>query len=264
MHSEQHAGGVGGLGEEAVNVIPEREFQAKGHPARTAAHSAGQVDEQRVFGIHLDAHLIELLFQPLASHRVAEKQGAGVLVIDEEAVGIALGLLAPLLHRYPVILGVFHDDHPVFAQLALLPLPRIGGHVHGDGEAELGAHDADGHAEVAGRAHRNAVLAEELAELVREQLAIVVLFAEQPGLDGQPFGVGQHLVDAATGLDGAGDRQVAVFFQQQPAGDVNAVTLIESCLHGRDGRDFGLQHALHGTGLGKGLAQVGGEAGQAG
>ncbi|MNH18176.1 hypothetical protein D3C79_778740 [compost metagenome] len=152
----------------------------------------------------------------------------------------------------------------MFAQLALLPLPRIGGHVHGDGEAELGAHDADGHAEVAGRAHRNAVLAEELAELVREQLAIVVLFAEQTGLDGQPFGVGQHLVDAATGLDGAGDGQVAVFFEQQLAGQLDAVALVQGGLHRRDGRYLGLQNAFAGAGLGEGVAHVGGEAGEAG
>jgi hypothetical protein len=77
--------------------------------------------------------------------------------------------------------------------------------VDGDAKAEAGAHDADGEAEVAGRPHRDAVLAEEVAELVREQRAIVIRLAQQPSLDGQVFGMGQHLVDAAARLDGAGD-----------------------------------------------------------
>ena len=134
----------------------------------------------------------------------------------------------------------------------------------GDAKAEAGAHDADGHAEVAGGAHRDAVLTEEVAELVREQLAIVVLFAEQAGLDRQPLGMGQHLVDAAARLDGAGDGQMAVFFEQQSTGDLNAVTLVESGLHRGNGCDLGLQNALAGAGLGEGFTQVGGEAGQAG
>ena len=213
-------------------------------------------------GIHLDTHLVELLFHPLARHRVAEEQGAGVLVVDKEAVGIALGLFAPLFHRHPVIFGIFDHDDAVFAQLALLPLPRIGRHVDGDGKAELGAHDADGHAKVAGGAHCDAVLAEELAKLVAEQFAVVILFPQQTSLDRQLFGVSQHLVDTASRLDGAGDGQVTVFFQQQSTGDLDPVALVERSLHRRNSGDLGLQDAVAGAGLGEGFAHVGGEAGQ--
>jgi hypothetical protein len=51
------------------------------------------------------------------------------------------------------------------------------------------------------------------------------------------LGVGQHLVDAAARLDGTGDGQMAVFFEQQPAGEFDAVAPIEGPLQGRDGGD---------------------------
>ncbi|MNJ68301.1 hypothetical protein D3C77_645380 [compost metagenome] len=57
---------------------------------------------------------------------------------------------------------------------------------------------------------------------------------------------------------------MAVFFQQQLAGYLDAVTRIERCLHGRDSRYLGLQNALADAGLGEGVAHVGGEAGEAG
>ena len=106
---------MGRLGEQAVDVVPERELEAKGHPAWAAADAARQVDKQRMVGVHYNPHVIKLLFHPFTGHRVAEEQGAGVLVVDEETVGVAFGLLAALLHRHPVILGVFHHDGAMFA-----------------------------------------------------------------------------------------------------------------------------------------------------
>jgi hypothetical protein len=43
---------MGRLSKKAVHVIAERQFQAKGHAARTAAHAARQIDKQRMIGIH--------------------------------------------------------------------------------------------------------------------------------------------------------------------------------------------------------------------
>ena len=76
------------------------------------------------------------------------------------AAGVAAALGAPFAVR---------------AQAILLPLPRLGRHVHRDLKAQLRAHDADRQPQVAGGAHRDAVAAKERAQLGRGQLAVIVL-----------------------------------------------------------------------------------------
>ena len=61
-HAQHHAGGVGGLGEEAVCGIAEQHLQAKGHAAGAAAHTAGQIGEEGMLRIHGDALRVQLLF----------------------------------------------------------------------------------------------------------------------------------------------------------------------------------------------------------
>ncbi|MNE56419.1 hypothetical protein D3C80_1513240 [compost metagenome] len=72
-------------------------------------------------------------------------------------------------------------------------------------EAEPGAHDADGQTKVAGGTHRDPVLAEERARLGAVQRGVVVFGADQPGCEGEVFGVLEHLVDTPARLDRAGD-----------------------------------------------------------
>ena len=45
IDAEQHAGGVGRFGEQAVNVVAKGQLEAKRHAARAAADAARQVDE---------------------------------------------------------------------------------------------------------------------------------------------------------------------------------------------------------------------------
>ena len=116
MDPEQHAGEWVGSAKKQCTLSPNASLRPK-RLRRATADAARQVDEERMVGVHPDAHFVELLFHLLARHRIAEEQGAGVLVIDEEAGGIAFGLLASLLHRHPVIVGIFHHDGAMFAQL---------------------------------------------------------------------------------------------------------------------------------------------------
>ena len=150
VNPQQHARGVRGLREEAVNVVAKGQLQAKRHAAGAAADAARQVDIQRMLRIHHAALCGKLRLQPLACHRVAQEQGAGVFIVNEETVRIAFRRFASLLHRHAVILLVFHDDHAVAAQFGFLPLAGVGGHMHRHLKADAGAHNADGHTQVAG------------------------------------------------------------------------------------------------------------------
>ncbi|MNL03478.1 hypothetical protein D3C87_1240170 [compost metagenome] len=157
---------MGGLGEDAVDRVAERQLQAEGHAARRAADAAGQIDEQRMLRIHDDPRRRQLLLQPLRRDGVAEKQVGRVLVVDKMAGGIGFGLFSTLGDGHAVVGGVFDDRHAVRAQPVLLPLAGVGGHVHRHLEAQGRAHDADGQAEVAGGPDGDLVAAEEGPRLV--------------------------------------------------------------------------------------------------
>jgi hypothetical protein len=106
---------MGRLSKKAVHVITERQFQAEGHTARTAAHTARQIDKQRVFGIHHPALLFKLRFQTLPGNCIAQKKRARVFIINKETVWVGLCCLAPLLHRHAVIFLIFDDNYAVAA-----------------------------------------------------------------------------------------------------------------------------------------------------
>ncbi len=144
VNAQQHARRVRWLREEAVHVITKGQLQAKRHAARPAAYAARQIDVQGMIRIHHAALFGELRFQALARHRIAQEQGAGILIVNEEAVRIAFRRFAPLLHRHAVILLIFHDDDAVAAQPGFLPLAGVGGHMHRHLKADACAHYANG------------------------------------------------------------------------------------------------------------------------
>ncbi len=183
IDAEEHAGRMGRLGEQAVHRVAERQLEAEGHPAGTAADPAGQMDEQRVLAVDADAGGVQLAAQSLGGDGVAEEQVAGVFVVDEMGVGIAGRFAAALFHRDTVVGGVLHHRHAVGAQLVLLPLAGVGGHVHAGLEAQRGADDADGKAQVAGGAHRYPVAGEECPAIRLGQPRVVVVEADQAVLE---------------------------------------------------------------------------------
>ena len=138
------------------------------------------------------------------------------------------------------------------AQEVLLPLLCVRRHVHAHAEADGGAHDADGHAEVAGRADLHRVLRKEVPQIGK--LCIVICTRQPPRRQRQLLRVLQHLVDAAARLDGAGDGEVTVHLEQEPAGDLGIVHLGKVPLHLRDGAQGRLDESLRLCGLGEGAA----------
>ncbi|MCY1302804.1 hypothetical protein D9M70_524850 [compost metagenome] len=125
VHAQQHAGGVSGLGEEAVHGIAKGQLEAEGHASGAAPHTTRQVDEQRVIQVDDHSSLLELAHQSFCSDCVAKEQMGRVLVVHKVAGGVACSLPAPLLHRDAVVRLVLNDRHPICSQLFLLPLARI-------------------------------------------------------------------------------------------------------------------------------------------
>jgi hypothetical protein len=136
VHAQQHAGRVGRLDEDAMDMVAKGQLQAEGHAAGAAPHAARQVDEQGMRRIDRDAACRELGFQALAGHRIAEKQIVRVFIVDEVAGRVALRLLAPFLDGHAVVGGVLHHRDAVAAQLVLLPLARVRRHVHRGAKAQ--------------------------------------------------------------------------------------------------------------------------------
>ena len=136
--------------------------------------------------------------------------------------------------------------------------------MHGNLKADAGAHDADRHPEVAGGADGDAVLAEELFKLRRQQFAIIVCGSQQSGFQRQLFRMGQHFINAAARFDRAGDRQMAVFFQQQFAANRLAEFLLKAVLHCRNGDYFRFDNPTAGGRFREGFRQIGREALKAG
>lgn len=94
-------------------------------------------------------HLFQLLFQPQGSHRIAQKQVLGILIIDKITVRIGLGLAAALGNRLAVIVFILDDMDAKAAQHILFPLARVGRHMDCHMKPKLGAHNPDGKAQVA-------------------------------------------------------------------------------------------------------------------
>ena len=261
-HTQQHAARMGGFCEEAMDRVSKDQFQAKGHAAGTASHAAGQIHKQRVLGIDGDFSRFQLLLQPQGCHGIAQKQRLGVFVIHEVAVGIAFRLLTALGNGNAVIGFVFNDFHAFAAEHVFFPLTGIGGHMHGYPESQCSAHDTNGQAQVAGRAHGNGVTGQQIPHLLRMENGIGVPVVQHTMLLGDGFRHSQHLVDTAPGLDRAGNRQVAIQLDPQFAGNLTGKILLQDLLHGGNLLDGGLQNTSGFPGLGKGLPEIVGKPGQ--
>ncbi|MDT4872646.1 hypothetical protein FQZ97_1078430 [compost metagenome] len=165
----------------------------------------------------------ELLLQALRGDGIAEEQAGRVFIVDEVAARIGAGLLAPLGHRDAVVAGVLDHADAVGAQLVLLPLAGIGGHVHRGLKTQACADDANRQAEIAGRADGDLVAAEEGPGRVAVEHAVIVGWLQQACGQRQLLGMFEHFIDAATRLDRTGDGQVAVLLEPQHAAVVQPV-----------------------------------------
>ena len=251
-HAQQHAAGVRRLREPAVHVVAEHLPQPERHATRAAAHAARQIDAQRVLRIHGNALRFQLIAQAQRRDGIAQKERLRVLVVHEVTGRVALRLPAPLRDRRAVIRRILDHAHALFPQHVLLPLPRVRGHVHRCGEAELCAHDADGQAEVARRADGHAVAGEQRTHRLRRKDGVVLPGREHAVRSRDVLGGFQHLIDAAARLDGAGDGQPAVELDHQPSGQRR----VEPRLHPRDLHERRFQQSARGARLRKRLAEV--------
>ena len=112
--------------------------------------------------VHKDVEGLELAGQAPPCDRISEKQGGGVLVVDEVRRRIGSGLVATCGHRHRVVGVVLHHLDAMPAEHLLLPGAGIGGHVNGDLKAETSAHDPDGQTKVSGGTDRYRVLGKQL------------------------------------------------------------------------------------------------------
>ena len=69
--------------------------------------------------------------------------------------------------------------------------------------------------------------------------------------------MGQDFINAAAGLNRAGNRQVAVFLQQQIASNGLTKGFFQPGLHCRDGHQLGFDNTAGGGGFRKGFRQIG-------
>ena len=207
--------------------------------------------------IHGDALRVQLLFQPQCSHSIAQKEGLGVFVIHKVAVGVTCRQLTTLSHGDAVIRGVLHHLDAPAAEQVFFPLPRVSGHMHSDLKAQLRAHDANGKPQIAGGAHRDGILREQLAEAFLCQNGVVAGKVQHPAVQGNVLGGFQHLVNTAPRLDGAGNGQMAVQLDPYLPGDGDTAALLQHFLHPGDGLNRGLDDAARRSGLGKDGGKIG-------
>ena len=137
------------LGEKAMRRIPKDALDAECNAARPAAHAAREINKQRMRAVNSDPHLFHLFFQTQGSHRIAQKQVLGILIIDKITVRIGLGLAAALGNRLAVVVFIFDDMDAKAAQHILFPLARVGRHMDCHMKPKLGAHYPDGKAQIA-------------------------------------------------------------------------------------------------------------------
>ena len=92
-----------------------------GDAARRAADAAGDVDEQRMFGVDLAARLGQLPRQAVRGGGVAEEQQLGLLVVDEVAARRGQRLRPAGGDGLGVVAGVLDNAHAALAQAVFLP-----------------------------------------------------------------------------------------------------------------------------------------------
>ncbi|MNQ97584.1 hypothetical protein D3C85_1132400 [compost metagenome] len=213
-----------------------------------------------MLGVDLYALRCQLALQALGRHGVTEEQVQRVFIIDKMAVRVGLGLLAPLLHRHAVVGAVLTHLDTAGAQAILLPLAGIGGHVHRGLEAQARTDDADRQAQVAGGADRHTVLAKKGPGLIAVELGVAIARLQQATGQGQVFGVLEHFIDAAAGLDRTGNWQQVVGLEPQGTGWRQLLFGTEHRLQGMQRQQRRFDDAGNGCGLGEGRGDERGKA----
>lgn len=213
-------------------------------PPGSPADTAGDVDEQGMICIDGYVHVLQLFLQALASDTIAQEEVLGIFIVNEVAHRVGIGVLAPLIDGSAVVIGIFNDRDAAAAEQVFLPLFGIGRHVDDDFEADFGTHDADAHAQIAGTADLDGVLAEEIAEFRFCQDSVVIGRLQFPGLDGQVFGMFQDFINAAAGFDRTRNGQVAVHLQEQLARNIGMIRVVEELFHPRRRPQFRFDDAV--------------------
>ncbi|EKD40250.1 MAG: hypothetical protein ACD_75C00121G0002 [uncultured bacterium] len=234
VEADEHAGRMGRFGEEAMHVVAEDLFEPEGDAAGAAADAAGQIDKERMVFIDRDAQVGKLLPHPAGGHGIAEEEIGRVFVIDEMTLRVAGRLLSALRHGLAVIALMFDNQGTVVPQQLFFPLTGFGGHMDGDLKPETGAADADGKPQIAGRADGDCMVGKDCPGRVAQHGGIILIRPHEIARQGDLLRVFQHLVNAAPGLDRAGDGQKIIAFQQQPAGQLHVVLFFEGRLHQRN------------------------------
>ncbi len=112
---------------------------------------------------------------------------------------------------------MFPHLHTVLTQSLFLPRFGIGRHVHHGPKPQGRSQHTNGHTQIASRANRHLVTRKYCTGRWQAQAKVVRPRLNQIVLDSQTFGQLQHLVKAATGLYGAGHRQLMVGLDPEPA-----------------------------------------------
>ena len=259
-HAHQHARGLHRLHKKAVDILPIQLLQPKGDAARRAADAAGQIHEQRVRPIHGDIQTLQLYRQPSGRHGVAQKQVHRLLVVHKIAARVRVRQTAALFDRLAVVGAILHHRHAAASQQVLFPLPGVCRHMDHRMEPQGRGHDADAHPQVACGAYLDGIAAEEIPAAGVRQLVIAVPRHEQAVLQGQVLRMLEHLINAAPGLDRAGNGQMAVLLEQQAARKTCRVFFIQPGVHTGDLGQGGLDQAVPGSGLRKAELEKGREA----
>ena len=136
--------------EKTVYIVSENMFQSKTDPSGCTANPTGQIDKERMFAVHHDILLFELICQSLCCHTVTEEKISGVFIIDKMTGGIICSKGTTLCHRVTVIPIVFYNIHSMGTEQLFFPHPCGGGHMYCNSKTEMGTHKADAEAKVPG------------------------------------------------------------------------------------------------------------------
>ena len=93
--------------ENTVDMRPEIGFKAECHAPGSAAHSARQVDKQRMSLIDFDFLSVQLFFQTFAGSRVSKEQICRIFIIHKMTEGIVFRFCSAGCHCLLIVLNVF-------------------------------------------------------------------------------------------------------------------------------------------------------------
>lgn len=160
--------------------------------------------------IHTDLRAAQLPYPAAVPPRHSPKTGFGIFVIHKIAVGILRGNSPALPHRAAVILSVFQHGDAFSTEKTLFPPYRFRRHVYHDPVAHRRADRADAQNQIPRRTDMDCVLMKKFPECGGGERHIAPARREQSVAQRQILGVLQNFINAAPGLDGAGNCQIAV------------------------------------------------------